>query len=90
MPRKAVREQERARESSRNTLMAKFDHFGFLELVLHQGDFRVQFEERFLFPKSEEMVKAKRALSKVLPPRGHRGLLMLLIPTGFLEPSQPY
>lgn len=47
MPRKAVREQERVRESSRNTLMAKFDVFGFLELVLHQGDFRVQFEERF-------------------------------------------
>lgn len=29
--------------------MAKFDGFGFLELVLHQGDFRVQFEEQFCF-----------------------------------------
>lgn len=44
-----MREQETARESSRNTLMAKFDGFGFLELVLHQGDFRVQSEERFCF-----------------------------------------
>lgn len=43
--------------------MAKFDGFGFLEIVLHQGDFRVQFE--VLFPMSEEMVKTKRALSKV-------------------------
>lgn len=49
MPRKAVREQERVRESSRNTLMAKFDVSGFLELVLHLGDFRVQSEERFCF-----------------------------------------
>lgn len=78
-----MREQERIGESSRNTLMAKFDIFGFLEIVLHQGDFRVQFE--VLFPMSEEMVKTKRALSKVLPPGRQCGLLVLL-----LESPQPY
>lgn len=36
------------------------------------------------------MVKTKRALSKVLPPQRHRGFLVLLIPTGFLESSQSY
>lgn len=29
-----------------------------------------------MFPKSGEMVKSRRALSKVLPPRRHRGLLV--------------
>lgn len=63
------REQERVRESSRNTLTAKMDVFGFLELVLHQAEFRVQFEERFCFQSQDEMVKTTRAPSKVLPPQ---------------------
>lgn len=43
-----------------------------------------------MFPKTKEMVKTRRALSKVLPPQRHRGLLVLIIPTGFLESPQPY
>lgn len=35
-------------------------------------------------------MKTKRALSKVLPPQRHHGLLLLFIPTGFLGSSQPY
>lgn len=44
-----LRGSRRVRESFRNTLTAKTDVFGFLELVLHQGDFRVEFEKKFCF-----------------------------------------
>lgn len=77
------REQERVRESSRNTLTAKMDVFGFLELVLHQGEFRVQFEERFCFQSQDEMVKTTRALS---PPSTKGSWCSSFL----LESSQPY